>query len=29
MRGAYVWDMTVESRQGYPFAEAFGAELGT
>ncbi|MGY2083218.1 glycosyl hydrolase family 18 protein [Blastococcus sp. SYSU DS0539] len=29
MRGAYVWDMTIESVRGYPFAEAFGAELGT
>lgn len=29
VRGAYVWDMTIEAAQGYPFAEAFGAELGT
>ncbi|MCZ2858478.1 glycosyl hydrolase family 18 protein [Blastococcus sp. VKM Ac-2987] len=29
VRGAYVWDMTIESAAGYPFAEAFGAELGT
>ncbi|MGY2066383.1 hypothetical protein [Blastococcus sp. SYSU DS0619] len=29
VRGAYVWDMTIESARGYPFAEAFGAELGT
>lgn len=29
VRGAYVWDMTIEADQGYPFAEAFGAELGT
>ncbi|MGY1886096.1 hypothetical protein ACI799_12460 [Blastococcus sp. SYSU DS0753] len=29
VRGAYVWDMTIESAEGYPFAEAFGAELGT
>jgi chitinase len=29
VRGAYVWDMTIESREGYPFAETFGASLGT
>lgn len=29
VRGAYVWDMTVEAREGYPFAETFGAALGT
>lgn len=29
VRGAYVWDMTIEAARGYPFAEAFGAELGT
>ncbi|MCF6745188.1 hypothetical protein E9529_13070 [Blastococcus sp. KM273128] len=29
VRGAYVWDMTIEGAGGYPFAEAFGAALGT
>ncbi|MGY1834611.1 glycosyl hydrolase family 18 protein [Blastococcus sp. SYSU DS0510] len=29
VRGAYVWDMTIEAANGYPFAEAFGAELRT
>ena len=29
VRGAYVWDMTIEGARGYPFAEAFGAALGT
>ncbi|MGY1840950.1 MULTISPECIES: glycosyl hydrolase family 18 protein [unclassified Modestobacter] len=27
IRGAYVWDMTVEARSGYPFARAFGREM--
>lgn len=29
VRGAYVWDMTIESRNGYVFASVFGAALGT
>lgn len=29
VRGGYVWDMTIEAERGYPFAEGFGAELGT
>jgi hypothetical protein len=27
VRGAYVWDMTIESRQGYPFAAEFSRAL--
>jgi hypothetical protein len=29
VRGAYVWEMTIESRNAYVFAETFGPALGT
>jgi hypothetical protein len=29
VRGAYVWDMTIEARTGFPFAIVFGQQLGT
>jgi hypothetical protein len=29
VRGAYVWDMTIEARNGYVFAATFGSALRT